>query len=394
VARRSSLRGTIAISGLVLIVTGLAMYALLPSPMLVETSRVTRGPMQVTVDQEGETRVHDRFVMSSPVVGRLLRVDLYDGDPVRVGQVVARIDPAPLSQREREEIEARVQAAEAALRQAKARESHARADREQAGRDRQRAESLAKAGVISDQSVEQARNADTTAADEVDAASFAVQEAASEEKVARAGLIGLDGDPTKPRPLIELRSPVSGRVLRVLEKSERVVSVGTPIMNLGQPSEIEIVTDVLSTDAVRIPPRAEAIVDGWGGDHPLRARVRLVEPYGFTKVSALGVEEQRVNVISDFLDSPGPLGDGYRVQTHIVTWSSPGVLKAPLSALFRRGSGWSVFAIDAGRAKTIEVEIGHRNELEVEILKGLTEGEEVILHPSNQLADGMKVRTE
>lgn len=391
---RRSLRGTIAILCLVLIVAGLAIYALLPSPMLVETSRVTRGPMQVTVDQEGETRVHDRFVMSSPVMGRLLRVDLYDGDPVRGGQVVARIDPAPLSQRERQEIEARVQAAEAALRQAKARESHARADREQAGRDRQRAESLAKAGVISNQSVEQARNADITAADEVDAAEFAVQEAVSEEKVARSGLIGLDGDPARPRPLIELRSPVAGRVLRVLEKSERVVSVGTPIMNLGQPSEIEIVTDVLSTDAVKIPPRAEAIVDGWGGDHPLRARVRLVEPYGFTKVSALGVEEQRVNVISDFLDSPGPLGDGYRVQTHIVTWSSPGVLKAPLSAIFRRGERWSVFAIDAGRAKTKEVEIGHRNELEVEILKGLTEGEEVVLHPSNQLKDGMKVKAE
>lgn len=391
---RRSVRGIIVFSALALLLAALVIYAVLPSPMPVQAARVLRGSMQVTVDQEGETRVHDRFVLSSPVVGRLLRVDLYDGDSVRTGEVVARIDPAPLSQREREEIEARIQAAEAALRAAKAREAHSRADRDQASRDRQRAEHLAKEGVISDQLLEQARNADITAGDEVNAAESAVQEAVFQEKIARAGLIGIDGDPGKPKPLIELRSPVSGRVLRVLEKSERVVSVGTPIMNLGQPSKIEIVTDVLSTDAVKIPPRADVIVDGWGGDHPLRARVRLVEPYGFTKVSALGVEEQRVNVISDFLDLPASLGDGYRVQTHIVIWSESSVLKVPLSAIFRRGLEWCVFVIDADRAKATEVQIGHRNQLEVEILKGLTEGERVIVHPSNQLSEGMRVKAE
>jgi HlyD family secretion protein len=182
-------------------------------------------------------------------------------------------------------------------------------------------------------------------------------------------------------------------VLRVIEKSERVVPMGTPILILGEPGQIEVVADVLSTDAVKIRPGATVLLDGWGGDHPLRARVRLVEPYGFTKVSALGVEEQRVNVISDFVDSPGPLGDGYRVEAHIVIWTSQNVLKVPLSAVFRRGQGWSTFVIAAGRARTRNIEIGHRNESEVEILSGVAEGEQVILHPSNQLAEGTRVRT-
>lgn len=392
--KRKRLRGLIATLAVVLIVGAMIVFALIPSPLTVEVGRVSRGPLQVTIDQEGETRVHDRFVLSSPVIGRLIRIDLDDGDPIRKGQIVARIDPVPLNQREREEVYARVEAAAAALRLATAREAHAREDREQAGRDRERAERLAKEGVISVQALEQARNADVTADDELSAARYGVQVAASEEKVARAGLVSVDTAPGKPRPLIELRSPISGRALRVVEKSERVVPVGTPILILGEPGQIEVVTDVLSTDAVKIRPGAPVLLDGWGGDHPLRARVRLVEPYGFTKVSALGVEEQRVNVISDFVDPPGPLGDGYRVETHILTWSSENALKMPLSAVFRRGQGWSAFVIAAGRAMMKTVEIGHRNESEVEILGGMAEGEQVILHPPNQLTDGMRVRAE
>lgn len=392
--KRKRLRGLIVTLAVVLIVGAMIVFALIPSPLTVEVGRVSRGPLQVTIDQEGETRVHDRFVLSSPVIGRLIRIDLDDGDPIRKGQIVARIDPVPLNQREREEVYARVEAAAAALRLATAREAHAREDREQAGRDRERAERLAKEGVISVQALEQARNADVTADDELSAARYGVQVAASEEKVARAGLVSVDTAPGKPRPLIELRSPISGRVLRVVEKSERVVPVGTPILILGEPGQIEVVTDVLSTDAVKIRPGAPVLLDGWGGDHPLRARVRLVEPYGFTKVSALGVEEQRVNVISDFVDPPGPLGDGYRVETHILTWSSENALKMPLSAVFRRGQGWSAFVIAAGRATMKTVEIGHRNESEVEILGGMAEGEQVILHPPNQLTDGTRVRAE
>lgn len=383
-----------SITGIVLLaaVAGILVYALWPSAISVETARVNRGPLQVTVDQEGETRVHDRFVISSPVPGRLLRVALQDGDPVRANEIVARIDPLPLNQREREEVLARVEAAEANLRQAKAHEARARANAGQARRDRDRAEQLAREHVISSQALDQAQNADVTAAQELSAAEYNAQAAASEVKVARAGLVGLDEPTGKARPLIELRSPVSGRVLRVTEKSERVVSAGTPILVIGEPGQLEIVADVLSTDAVKVHAGDLVLLTGWGGNHALRARVRMVEPGGFTKVSALGVEEQRVNVISDFVDSPGPLGDGYRVEAHIVTWSGKDVLKIPVSALFRRGSGWSTFVVAGGRASVRDVEVGHRNESEAEILAGLRDGEQVILHPPNQLADGTRVR--
>jgi HlyD family secretion protein len=367
-------------------------FALMPSRLLVEAGRVESGPLQVTIDQEGETRAHDRFVMSAPVSGHLLRVELEDGDAVKRDQVIARIDPLPLSSRERQEVLGRIGASEAALRQANAREAHAREDWEQSRRDRERAERLGRDGLISPQALELARNADVTAEAELEAAKSSAQVAASELKVARAGLIGLE-DSVKSGPLIQLRAPVAGRVLRVIEKSERVVPAGTPILTLGDAKRLEIVADVLSTDAVKIQPGMPVLLEGWGGDHPIRARVRLVEPGGFTKISALGIEEKRVNVISDFVDPPGPLGDGYRVETRTVIWSGENVLKIPQSALFRQGQGWNVFAIENGSAKRREVEIGQRNETEAQILRGLAKGEEVILHPSNELSDGARVRT-
>jgi HlyD family secretion protein len=377
-----------------IVIGAIVAFALVPSRLFVEIGRVDTGSLQVTIDQEGETRAHDRFVISAPVPGRLLRVELEDGDSVKRDQVVARIDPLPLSQRERQEILARIEAAEAAELQAKAREAHAREDWEQTHRDRERAERLARDGVISSQALEMAINADITAAQEVDAAKYSAQVAASEVKVARAGLVGLDVDTSKAGPLIQLRAPVAGRVLRVIEKSERVMPAGTPILTLGDSKQLEIVADVLSTDAVKIQPGMPVLLEGWGGDHAIRARVRLVEPGGFTKVSALGIEEKRVNIISDFVDPPRPLGDGYRVETRTVIWSGEKVLKIPQSALFRQGQGWSVFAIEGGRAKRREVEIGQRNETEAQMLRGLTNGEEVILHPSNQVSDGARVRTK
>ena len=390
--QRSKLRRLAVASIMTLAAIALIVLALIPSPIEVETARVVRGPLRVTIDQEGETRARDRFVISSPVVGRLLRVDLDDGDAIKQNAVVARIDPLPLNQREREEVEARVESSEAALRQARARAAKAREDMEQARRDRDRAEHLAQEKVISDQALDLARNAALTSSQEFEAAQYNVQVAASELKIARAGLVSVDSAPGKPRLLIRLRSPVSGRVLRVLEKSERIVQAGTPIVILGEPDKIEVVADVLSTDAVKIQPGSNVQLVGWGGNRPLRARVRLVEPYGFTKISALGVEEQRVNVISDFVDPPGPLGDGYRVECQITIWSGENILKAPLSSVFRRGRGWSTFVIKDGRTSVRDIEIGHRNETEVEITKGLAEGEEVIPHPSNQITDGVRVR--
>ncbi len=371
----------------------LLFLLLRPSPTTVESAKATIGAMRVTVDEDGETRAHDRFVVAAPIPGRLLRVELEEGDKVTENAEVARIEPVPLNQQQREEVLARIDAAEAMKRQADARLAHAREDYEQAKRDLARVEGLAKEGVVSNQVLEQARTAKTTSGEEFEAAKFSALAAASEIKVARSGLVGMDTS-NAVHKVISLRSPVAGHVLRVVEKSERVVPAGAPVLIVGDPNRIEVVTDVLTMDAVNVKPGAPVYLEGWGGDHPIRARVRLIEPAGFTKISALGVEEKRVNVISDFIDPPDGLSDGYRVEARIVTWEGQNVLKIPGSATFRAGETWSVFAIEGGRARRKAVQIGHRNQTEVEILQGLTAGQEVILHPSNELKDGMRVRAQ
>jgi HlyD family secretion protein len=215
--------------------------------------------------------------------------------------------------------------------------------------------------------------------------------AAYEVQVAKAGLLALaaeHGD--KPR-IITLRSPIRGHVLRLLQQSERVVSAGTAILQVGYPSQLEIVSDVLSSEAVKVKPGDPVLIENWGGDRVLRAKVRTVESSGFTKISALSVEEQRVNVVMDFVDPPNQLGDGYRVDVRIMVWEGDNVLKVPASALFRRSQGWSVFVVENGRARARTVEVGHRNALEAETMKGVGEGVEVILHPGNQVSDGTRV---
>jgi len=376
---------------LVFIVAGLLITALRPSPMKVEAARVERGPLRVTVEEEGETRAHDRFIVAAPITGRLTRVELEDGDAVALGQVVASINPLPLDEREREELQARVKAAEALKLEADQRTAHTQADYEQARRERERAERLARDGLISTQALEQARNFEATSASELAAAKFKAAAAASEVKVAKAGLIAIEAERSGASRLVRLRSPISGRVLRIIEKSERVVTAGTPLVTLGDPSKLEAVADFLSTDAVKIKAGMPVVLEGWGGEPSLRGRVRVIEASAFTKVSALGIEEQRVNVVADFVDPPGPLGDGFRVETQVILWEGEQVLKVPSSALFRHGDGWSVFVIENGRARRRDVETGHRSQLETEIERGVEEGDVVILHPANQLADSARV---
>ncbi len=345
----------------------------------------------MTVDEDAETRAHDRFVLASPIPGRLLRMEWEEGDQVRENAVVAVIEPLPLNQQQREEVLARIEAAEANKRQSEARLIHAREDHDQAQRDLLRTKNLAKENVVSIQILEQAKNQEATTAQELEAAKFSALAAASEVKVARAGLLGIEAD-SGPGRIISLRAPVTGKILRMVEKSERVIQAGTPLVVLGDPAKIEIVTDVLTTDGVNVQRGAPVIVEGWGGSHPLRAKVRLVEPSGFTKISALGVEEKRVNVISDFVDPPDGLSDGFRVETRIVVWQGENVLKIPGSATFRSGDTWQVFVVESGRAVQRTVEIGRRNQMDVEIRSGLTLGQEVVLHPSNQLKNGARVK--
>ena len=390
---QNRLRRKIIIVGAVVGVAVLGWFLLRPRRVLVEAGVATRGPMRVTIDEDGETRAHDRFVIAAPIPGRMLHVDLEEGDTVSENQIVAKIEPLPLNQQQREEVLGRIETAEAGKRQADARAAHARHDYEQARRDRTRAEQLGRERVISTQALEEARNVEITGAEELQAARFSAAAAAAEVKVARAGLVGIDDGPSGHK-IIDLRSPVAGRVLRVIEKSERIVQAGSPVVVLGDPGKIEIVTDVLTTDAVNIRPGAAVFLEGWGGNHPLQAKVRLIEPSGFTKISALGVEEKRVNVIADFLDPPDGLGDGYRVEARIVTWEVADVLKIPGSATFRDRKGWSVFLMDKGRARRRAVEVGHTNQSEAEIIGGIAAGDQVILYPSNQLHDGDRVRTQ
>ncbi|MFA6902606.1 MAG: efflux RND transporter periplasmic adaptor subunit [Gallionellaceae bacterium] len=374
-------------------IAGVALLAYLfrPVALQVDTGKVKTGSMQVTVDELGETRSHDRFVITAPVAGRLARIELHDGDAVKQGQVVALIAPVPLSMRERNEQAARIAAAESQQRTAEELVRHGLADLAQAKRESKRVQRLVKEGFMSDQAAEQARNAEVTIANEVEAARFRVKSAAAEVTLARSGLIAVEGGADA---LFKIRSPVAGRILRIADPSERVVAAGTPLMTLGDLSKLEVVIELLSTEAVRVKPGMPVLLDGWGGNKTLRAKVQRIEPYAYTKVSALGIEEKRTNVIADFVDTPQELGDGFRVNARIVVWSADAVNKVPASALFRCGVEWCVFVVEKNIAKRRTVKIGQRNAQEAEVLEGLVPGETVIRHPANQVDDGVKVKGE
>ena len=375
----------------VAVVGALLIYAFTPDPVLVEVASAELGALQVSVDEDGFTRAHDRYVITAPVSGRLARIELHDGDAIAQDQRITQIWPLPLSAREREEAMARVAAAQALEREAGQRITHSKSDYEQARRERQRVERLVANGFVSPQAVEQARVAETTSANELEAARFRAQSAAADVLTARAGLLAIEGAGREPTASVPVVSPVQGRVLRISDASERVVSAGAPLVTLGDATKLEVVLDVLSTEAVKVKPGVPVILEGWGGDKPLRAKVRVVEPFAFTKISALGVEEQRVNVIADFVDAPTELGDGYRVDARIIVWSADSVLQLPTSALFRHREKWAVFAVENGRAKRRDIELGRRNALNAQILGGIEAGARVIRHPSNDIEEGTRV---
>jgi len=374
-----------------LAVVAIALVALLvvlwmPSPVEVDAADVQAGPMRVTVDDQGETRSHDRFVLSAPVAGRLARIALHDGDAVTGGQVVAEIAPLPLSTREREEIVARVAAADALQREAEQRVRHADEDLAQAQRELERTRRLVAEKFVAPQAAERAQNLERTAASEAEAARQRARAAAADAQAARAGLAA-----TRAGGLVQVRAPMAGRILRVHDASERVVAAGTPLMVVGDLARLEVVVELLSSDAVKVAAGMPVLIDGWGGDRALRATVRRVEPYAVTKVSALGIEEKRVNVVADFVDPPGAIGDGYRITARIVVWQAEQVLKVPVSALFRCAEAWCVFVVDGGRARRRTVEIGQRNLTEAEVRAGLEAGMRVIRYPSNAVEEGVRV---
>lgn len=375
-------------------VIALLMMWLRPAPARVDTAKAVRGPMQVTVDGEGKTRVRDRYVVATPVAGQLRRINYRRGDVVTRGQVIAQIDPlplAPLDPRQRAEAVARVKAAEDAKREVDRMIERSKAIYDQARRDCERCEQLVSSGVIPRQELETAQTAVATSFREYEAAVSKAESAAHDVEAAAAALLALSHDKRPAVPAVKVQAPTSGKVLQVLEESERVVAAGAPLLELSSPAKLEVVIELLSTDAVKISPGALAMIEGWGGPDALEARVRLIEPSAFTKVSALGIEEQRVNVVADLTTPSTALGDGYRVEGRIVVWRADDVLKAPVSSLFRRGEGWSLFVVENGKARLRNVDVGQRTAFEAEIKSGLDAGAEVIVHPSNQIADGTAV---
>lgn len=383
---------------IVLIIVAAAVVALLmmwlqPKPARVDAAKAVRGPLRVTVDGEGKTRVRDLFVVAAPVGGQLRRIRLRRGDAVELGKIIAQIEPmplAPLDPRQRAEAIGRVSAAEDVKREVDQLVARNRASYDQARRDLERGELLARSGDISRQELEQAQTAVATTLREYEAARSKAESAAHEVEVARAALLAADQRAT-PGTLVSVKAPVRGKVLRVVEESQRVIPAGAPLVELSNPAKLEVVVELLSTDAVKVTPGALVLIEEWGGPAPLEARVRVIEPSGFTKISALGIEEQRVNVVADLTKPSTALGDGYRVEGRVVIWEADDVLKVPVSALFRRGESWSLFVIENGVARQRDVEVGHRTPFEAEIKSGLEAGLEVIVHPSNQISDGVRV---
>lgn len=393
--RRLALWGTLG----VLLVGGL-VYAFRPQPVPVDLTTVERGTLTVTVDEEGETRVRDVYVLAAPVSGRMRRIEAEAGDLMEAGDtVIAQIepvDPTLLDVRTESEARAAVHAAEAARDLAAAEVERAEANLDFARTELTRQQSLMERGAVSERELDAARREFRTARAALATARAALQERIFDLDRARARLVS----PVEMRErgeaceCIPIRAPVSGVVLRVLRESEGPVQAGEPLLEIGDASELEVVVDLLSADAVKVDAGDRAILEEWGGDGPLEAVVRRVEPYGFTKISALGIEEQRVNVVLDFAEPReewASLGHGYRVEARIVLWDGEDVLKVPLSALFRDGGRWAVFAVEDGVARLRHVERGRNTGLEAEILSGLEEGQPIVLYPTNRVADGVRV---
>ena len=367
----------------------LILAGLWPQPAPVETARATVGRLRATVNEEGKTRIRQRYLIAAPVTGQLRRVPFKSGAEVQAGQtVLAVIDPLPptlLDARTRRLAEARRD--EAAANVAKAQAAH-----DYAASERRRIEKLFAEKTVSVQDLETAQWRETSAAKDTTAAESVLRQA--EAELAEFAASG-DGSANGPRPPVEVRAPIGGRVLRVFEESSRVVTAGTPLLEVGDPTDLEVVVEALSRDGAVITPGMKVDLEQWGSGEPLAGRVRHVEPAAFTKISALGVEEQRVFVVADLLtprDQRAGVGDNFRVEARIIVWETDRALKVPAGALFRRGQDWAVLVVAEGRARLRPVKVGRSSGTETQILEGLEENAEVILYPGDRVKDGQPVK--
>lgn len=381
-----------------LVVVAAIIAGLRPKPTPVEVALVSRGPLTVTVLEEGKTRIRQRYAISPPVSGFLRRPELRAGAPTKAGETVLATIQAEaaslLNPRLRSEAEARVKAAEATLEQRESDLERARSAADLALKERKRTEALTKSGSASAREADQAETEATLRSRELRSAEFARNVAQFEVQQARAALLQAEGGQEATGEPLKIIAPVDGFVLSVSEESARVIPAGTPIMEVGDPMDLEAEIELLSTDAAGVRSGADVSIERWGGEKPLRGRVALVEPAAFTKISALGVEEQRVKVRVEFVD-PLPrellLGDRFRVEARITTWHSDNTLRIPTGALFRRGGDWMCFTIESGKATPQKVEIGHNNGVLAEVLSGVQEQTRVILHPPDAVSEGAPV---
>lgn len=389
--RRLPLLGVVVLMALI----GVGLW---PRAVPVEAGPVTRGPLVVTVDEEGMTRVRNRSIVSAPVAGQLRRIDWKAGASVEAGKtILATLETSGadfLDARSLAQAEARVRTAEAAREGALAQRERAAAAAKMFATDLERLKQLFAQKVLSAQEFDVAQMRATTTQQDERAAEFALKVSEFELQQAQAILSrGTSGSATAADPLV-ITSPVSGRILRVFQESARVVPGGFPLLEVGDPTDLEVRIEVLSRDGVAINPGARVMLEQWGGPEPLAARVRHVEPSAFTKISALGVEEQRVYVIADFTDAlekRPTLGDNYRVEARIVTWENPAALRAPAGALFQRAGTWQAFVIEGSRARLLNVKVGRSNGIETEVIDGLSDAAQVVVYPGDKVVDGTRV---
>ena len=394
----------------IVVATGLAglVWFAWPQPVLVDLAAVARGPMEVTVDDDGKTNVRHIYTVSAPIAGKLLRishplgeegVSVHVGDQVTANQTVVALmqptSPGFIDVRSREEAQAAVAAAEAYVKYTESEVRRLEAAVAFYRTELGRSQALARTQSVSIQALDKAKfDAETNEAALTSAkAQVDVWEGVRRTLAARLIDPSTALTPTDPICCVQIRAPVTGRVLKIIQESEAVVQAGTPLLEIGDPLDLEIVADLLSSDAVQIKPGSAVRIDGWGGS-AIKGRVTRVDPAGFLKVSALGIEEQRVHVTIDFVDPPetwSSLGHDFRVIVHVTTWSAPDVLQVPVGALFRKEKDWAVFTVKDGRTRATRLEIGHRNNRTAEIVAGLSEGDRVVLHPSDRISEGTAV---
>ena len=392
-------RTHIVIAGAVALVGAAVLFARRPKPLVVDTSVVTRTRLETTVDADGKTRVRERYVVVAPVAGRVERIRFVEGAPVRAGQVVARLTPLPLDSQALAQAQARLDAAVALALEASGQVRVAQASLDQRRRELSRAQRLAEVGGVAPRVVEEAELSEVQANHDARAARQRAAAADADVRQARAAFIGQNGHGAA---VIVVRAPATGRVLHVPERSERIVAAGTALIEVGDPASLEIVIDVLSSEGATIHSGDRVRLAEWGTqttserDPASWGTVREVEPAAFTKISALGVEEQRVNVIVDPDSVPSDVGDGFRVEASIIIWSSPSTPVVPRSALLQANGGrtgeWMAFVVRSGRAERRTVRVGHLGGVGAEVLGGIAPGDVVVIFPSDQVVPGVRVK--